>query len=552
MPTITFTKEALFSALKKRLSDAALKDRVSMFGTPVEELTKEELTIEVFPNRPDLLSLPGFARSFSAFLGLQKGLRTYDVEPSGYEVVVEESVATCRPRTACALVRGLSFTDEKIKELIQLQEKLHVTFGRNRKKLAIGIYPAEKITFPVFFRGLAWDEIVFRPLEADREMTAREILTRHPKGREYAHLVEGLDRLACFVDAKGEIMSLTPIINSHLTGKVTEATTTVFVECSGFDQRVLNQCLNMIVTALAEMGGVIQSVTLRTPDASFLSPDLAPARLVVEREYVNKILGLDLDEKQFRDALERAGFGYEEGDVLVPPYRADILHPIDVVEDVAIAYGYERIGEVLPSVATIGQEEPLATFVGKLRTLMVGHGLLECKNFHLIKSSLQRAMMGSTAKVVRVTHPVSQEYDALRTALLPSLLETLQRNKHHEYPQRLFETGRVFSLEQNRRVKSETGVAEEEHLAVAFCEERADYTKIRQLLDDLWEKLGLEVTYEATTHPSFLPGRTARVLLGKKVLAYLGELHPRVLESFELVVPVAACEVNLSVVYEEL
>ncbi len=540
MPTITLSKKALLAEVGK-LSDKKLKERISMLGTDLEGIDGDEISVEIFPNRPDLLSQQGFNRAMSSFLGKRTGLRHYGAAPPTKRVNVEESVKECRPYTSCAIVTGLTITEERLKELITIQEKLHVTYGRNRKRMAIGIYPIEQIAFPVTFTGLKPSEIRFTPLEATRELTAREILEEHPKGKAYAHLLKGLRRYACFVDAQGRIMSMTPIINSALTGKITTATTSVFIECSGFDQRILDEGLAMIVTALADMGGAIESVTVAYPDGERVTPALEPRRMTINRTYLNNLLGLSLSEQELASCLERMGFGYEEkkeakraseeGTVLIPPYRTDILHQADLAEDVAIAYGYERIPESLPNIATEGEEDEQARLAAAVRALLVGHGLLECKNYHLLNSRLQ-ARFG--LKPIRVDHPVSQEYDSLRASLLPGLLETLRRNKRHEYPQQLFEIGRVF----------EPGTLREgERLAVVLCGEKADYTAIRQLLDDLLTKLGVEATYAAAKHPVFIPGRGARVTIGKSI-AIIGEVAPAILDAFELTMPVAAFELE--------
>ncbi len=541
MPTITVSKEGLFRRIGKRLRDEELRERLAMLGTSPESVEGDEVTVEVFPNRPDLLSQQGLARALASFLGERKGLARYEVRPSGERVIIEESVSSCRPFTACAIIKGLRITEERLREIITIQEKLHVTFGRNRKRAAIGIYPMEHVTFPITFKGLRPSEIRFRPLDSPREMSAAEILAEHPKGREYAHLLKGLKRYACFLDAKGNVMSLTPIINSELTGKISERTREVFVECSGFDERVLNECLNIIVTALAEMGGALYSLELHYPGRRVVTPDLSPRRLKLEHEYVAGLLGLPLAREEVVSLLERMGFGYEKGEVLVPAYRTDILHQADLAEDVAIAYGYDRVPEELPPIATIAEESLLERFAQKLRERLVGHGLFEAINYHLISEERQAAMMGLGERPVMIRSPVSREYDSLRSWLLPSLLETLQRNKRHPQPQGFFEVGRSF-----RRGESETGVVEHVHLCVVLSGEDADYTAIRQVCDDLGVALGTPFSYEEEEHPSFIAGRIAGASARGGRVAFLGEVHPRVLENFSLEAPVAALELDLS------
>jgi len=257
MPTLTLNKEVLEKLVGKKLPLEKLKDRISMLGTDLDSIEGNEINVEIFPNRPDLLSEQGLARALSSFIGVKTGFRKYKVEKSGEKVIIDKSVEGVRPCTACAIVKGLKFDDEKIKEIIQIQEKLHVTYGRNRKRCAIGIYPFEKIRTPIKFLAKKPGEIKFQPLEANKEMTGAQILSQHPTGREYGHLLEGLSMYPIFVDANNQVLSMPPIINSNQTGKITEKTTDVFIECSGFDFDVLHKCVNMIVAAMADMGGKI-------------------------------------------------------------------------------------------------------------------------------------------------------------------------------------------------------------------------------------------------------------------------------------------------------
>ena len=282
----------------KELPLEELKDRISMLGTDLEDIKGNEIHVEVFPNRPDLLSEQGFARAFSSFIGVKTGLRKYQIKDSGLKVIIDRSVQGIRPFTACAIVKGLSLDEEKIRQIIQIQEKLHVTYGRNRKKAAICIYPLEKITFPVIYKADAPEKIRFQPLESSKEMTAVQILEEHKTGKEFAHLLKGLHRYPFFIDAKKDILSMPPIINAEKTGRVNESTTDVFIECSGFDFQVLSTCLNMIVTALADMEGEIYSLKLEYLDGTKVTPILAPAKMKLDLPYINRRLGLQLSSPE--------------------------------------------------------------------------------------------------------------------------------------------------------------------------------------------------------------------------------------------------------------
>lgn len=548
MPTITLNRKTFEKLVGKKIPDDKLKDRISYMGTALEGLTDKEIHVEVFPNRPDLLSEQGFARAFSSFMDIKTGLAEYPVKKSPYKVIVEDSVKDVRPFTACAVVKGLKFDDDKIKEIIQIQEKLHVTYGRNRKKVAIGVYPFEKIKMPIRFIAKKPTEIRFRPLEFPRELTGLQILSQHPTGRDYANLLEGKDKFPIFVDANDQILSMPPIINSHEVGKITEATKDVFIECSGFDYDVLAKCLNMVVTALADMGGEIYSIEIDLYGKKVTSPNLEPTEMICDIPYISKRLGIELKEKDVKSLLEKMGYGYSKGKALVPSYRADVLHPIDLAEDIAIAYGYENIPEEIPKVATVGQEDKLEIFKRKVSEILVGLGILECKTYHLTSKEVQSKLMNIDIDIVELANSINQEYNVLAAWIIPSLMQVLKNNKHHEYPQNIFTVGGVFSKDSS----TDTGVLEQERLACILCSEQSDYTRIRQVLDYLLSSIGLEYKVEPTEHPSFIEGRVGRVIVNGKKVAYIGELHPMVISNFELDFPTVAFELNLSELFDSL
>lgn len=544
MPTVTLNKTVFEKLVGKKLPLDELKDRISMLGTDLEKIEENEIEVEIFPNRPDMLSEQGFARAFSSFIGVKTGLRKYEVKESGEKVIIEKSVNKVRPFTACAIVKNLQFDEEKIKEIVQIQEKLHITYGRNRKKAAIGVYPMEKINFPITYKADTPSDIKFIPLESDREMTGLQILSQHKAGREFGHLLEGKEVFPYFIDAKNRILSMPPVINSHLTGKITEETKEVFIECSGFDFNVLSRCLNIIVTALADMGGEIYSLNLEYEDKKEVTPNLTPSKMKLDLKYINQRLGLKLKEKETVELLAKMGFGFAEGEVLIPAYRADILHQVDLIEDVAIAYGYENFVEEIPNVSTIGEEDEFEKFAGKIREILIGLRLLEVKNYHLMTADELNMKMNKEEKIVPLKNSLG-DYNHLRNRMLASLLKNLQENQHHEYPQNLFEIGRTFNFGE-----SETGVIEKDHLGIVLCHEKTGYTELRQVLDVLMSALGLKYVVKESSRPSFIPGRIGEIVVNDEKIGIIGEVHPQVLANWDLTVPVVGLELNLEKVFE--
>jgi len=538
MPTVTLNKTEFEKLVGKELPLEQLKDRISMLGTDLEGIEGEEIKVEIFPNRPDLLSEQGFARAFSSFIGAKTGLREYKVESSGMKVMVDSSV-TMRPFTACAMVKGISFTDEKIREIMQLQEKLATTHGRNRKKSAYGIYPVNKIKFPIRYIAKDPKEVLFQPLGFEEKILASDVIEIHPKGKAYKHITEGWKKYPFFIDAKDNVMCMLPFTNSNDTGKVELDTTNVFVECTGTDLQNVQVALNIIVTTLADMGGKIYSLEIEYPDQKIITPDLTPKKINLDLTLINKLLGLKLKEKNVQELLEKMGYGYEKGKVKIPAYRADILHQVDLAEDIAIAYGYENFTEEIPNVATIGKENPLKIFMEKIRDVLIGLQLIEVKNFHLTTKEDLTEKINCNEDPISLQNAIG-EHNHLRNRIFPSLLKNLQENKHHEYPQNIFEIGRVFQLG-----KTETGVIETENLSIALCHDKVDFTQIRQILDVIAKSIGVTVSIKEMDHPSFIRGRVGEVLINNISLGLIGEIHPKVLDLWTIQTPITLMEINL-------
>lgn len=548
MPSVKFSKNTLLELLGRKISDEQLVNRINYLGTNVESVDGDELTIEIFPNRPDFLSEQGLARALKSFLGIKTGFKKYNVKKSSVKVIIDKSVKNIRPYTACAIVKGLKLTDEKIKSIIQIQEKLHITYGRNRKKAAIGVYPLDYIKPPIYYKALHPEEIRFKPLDMNKDLSGHQILAIHPTGREYSYLLDGFEKFPVFIDSKMNIMSMPPIINSNNVGKISIQTKDVFIECSGFDFEYLHTCLNIIVTALADMGGEIYSVDLIYPDKKKTTPILTGKEMKIDINYVNKILGLTLKESEIKTLLEKMGMGYKKNKAIVPSYRADILHQIDLVEDIAIAYGYENFKGKMSLATTVAAERPIEIFINKIREVLIGLGLLEVKNYQLTNADNQCKLMNYSTQLVELENSVTQEYVVLRKWLTPLLMETLKNNKHYDYPQNIFEIGTVFKINN----AFETNVQEQERLAIAFCGNDANFTKAKQALEVLMDSLDVKYSIIDTEHTSFIKGRVGRVLVNDEKIAILGEIHPQILSNWYIEMPISVIELNITELFRIL
>ncbi len=526
MPTITLNKHDLLSMIGRKVSDEQLKERIPMLGTQLEGFEGNEITVEVFPNRPDMLTEEGFARALSSFLNVKTGLRAYKVNPSSYRFTVDKKVKKVRPAVAAAVIKNIKMDNATVKSVMDMQEKLTVTHGRNRKKVAIGMHNLDAITFPLIYTTKPRD-FSFTPLDTRKSYTLNQILELHPKGREFGYLLENQQEFPIWIDKRGQVLSMPPIINSEET-KIAPTTKNLFVDITGTDQRAVEQALNIIVSNLADRGGVIYKVN------NF--PSMNPKRISINIREINKHLGLDLKSQEIKKLLERMGMTLRGTTVLCPSYRTDILHPIDIVEDIAIAYGYDKFTPEIPRVATIAEENAFEKIKNKIADILIGLGITEVSTYHLTNKELQTTLMNTILECIDILNPKSAEYNTLRAWVIPSLLEVLKTNKHNEYPQRIFEIGTIFK-------KSGEEAA---HLAVVLADTDANFTHIKQILDALAISLSLKITCKETEHPSFIRGRVARVSCNNKEIAYIGEIHPQVLQNFGLETPVAACELNMT------
>jgi phenylalanyl-tRNA synthetase beta chain len=333
-----------------------------------------------------------------------------------------------------------------------------------------------------------------------------------------------------------------PIINSHNTGKVSESTKDIFIECSGANIQHLKKTLNILVTALADMGGEIYSMEIEDKE-KFISPNLEVERVEFKIADINKVLGLNLSEKEIPKLLQKMGIGYEIKNkttfALVPAYRVDILHWVDVSEEIAIAYGYENFKPEIPKISTIAEEDAISIRKRLASGILSGLGFLEISSYHL-----------STKEAVKLANPdfrdfieleeSKTEYTILRPSLLSNVLKILSENSDSSYPQKIFETGRIFM-----QGDSETGILEKEKLCSAICGENANFTEIKQALDYLFAMAGKKYELQESAHPSFIPGRCAKILDNAKEIGVIGEIHPRIIRNLKLKMPISAFEIDL-------
>jgi phenylalanyl-tRNA synthetase beta chain len=551
MTKLEISYSDLCSLVGKNIPLEELRQCISFAKGEIDSVEGDLLKVEIKDsNRPDLWSAEGVAREIKGRLTKEKGLPKYKIEKSDVVVEVDKKVSKVRPLTVCAIAKNVRMNETTLSQLIQLQEKVAGTFGRGRKEVAIGVYDLSRIKPPIKYTTAGLDKR-FVPLDFEEEMSIKEILEKHPKGKEFSHLVEGFKEIPIFIDSAGEVLSIPPIINSNYTGKVTENTREVFIECSGFDFKFLMPALNVLAAALIDRGAKVESVKVVYPNKSMHTPDLTPKKAEVDVDFVNKVSGLKLPAREIIKLLEQARYEAKlKGkriEVLYPAYRQDIMHPRDVVEDAIISFGYDKIKPEPIKHRTKGEISEMEVFSEDLIKKMVGLGFQEILSYTLTnKEHLFKRMSVKEGKVVEIENPVSLNWNVFRNWLLPSLMEFYSNNQHIEYPQKIFEVGDVVLIDE----KQETRTRDVRKLAVAVADSKAGYEDIATVLDAFFSSLKIKYKLRRKKHESFIEGRVAEILVKNKPIGFVGEIRPTILNNWKLEMPVAAFEIDLEMIHD--
>jgi phenylalanyl-tRNA synthetase beta chain len=505
-------------------------------------------------NRADLWSAEGLARALRGFINVAKGLKEYAVGEPIVDVYVDSRLRNIRPFMGCAIVKNVKLTDAIIRGLMHLQDKLDQTYGRNRQKTSIGLYDYSLIAPPLNYTVVKPDEVSFAPLGFEEKMNLAEILERHPKGIEYGHIVKKHSLYPIILDSKGKPLSFPPIINSNDLGRVTAETRHLLVEVTGTMHETVLNTLKLVTLALIDRGGEAYAATVHYPRNysvpaldKDVTPDFGSKRMKLNVEYANKILGLQLTGKRIAELLLTAGFGVEDVNAktvtaLVPCYRIDVMHMVDLVEDVAVAYGYNNIEPLWRELPTTGSMRPEQRLIDVARELVVGLGFQEVLTGTMTNpDNLFAKMNREKMRLVEIANPKVVTLTCLRSWLLPSLMEFLSNNQSVEFPQKIFELGKVTLLDETR----ETKTRDEEWLAAAISHANASFSEVKSALDSFFANLGLNWQIKETTHPSFIEGRVGAAIVNGVNVGVLGEINPQVLSSWKLENPTAAFEINM-------
>jgi phenylalanyl-tRNA synthetase beta chain len=523
----------------------SILDRLPYLGLDIEGADKDSVRVEYSPNRPDYGTDFGIGRSLKGLLGKEVRMPRYPVRPSGVSVSVDVRLSSVRPFIACATATGLHLDAEDARQIISLQEDLHNGLGRKRKKVAIGLHDLGTVTPPFSYVAVRSD-FRFTPLGGRRPATISQILSETAEGRAYGPVLGGSRLFPVIADSRGEVLSFPPIINGYLT-KVTTKTHDVFVDVTSTDRKAGDDVLAIMATTLAEAGAKVGTVSIKYATGPRVTPDLKPVRLALDLDLIISVLGLDLTKGQVVEALGRSRLSVKGDTVMAPRYRIDLLHPVDIAEEVALGYGMDRIESLYPPSNQPGSFHPFEQFLDSTSTVMAGSEMLELITFDLVDEESLYAKFGrpSESKVV-VHEPRSLDHSVLRDSLIPNLMAALTSNVKSEYPQRVFEIGRVYA-------RAEGGVSEAWHLGCLVAHSQASYSEAKMYLESVCRTLaGKELVAKESQHWAFAAGRCAAVGTAGQSLGHVGELKPEAIDAFGLKVPVSGFELDLSALHKQL
>lgn len=561
MPKFETKENFLFSLLGRHYTDEELEQ---VLPRAKAELDEHDTVNGVFKielndtNRPDLWSAMGLARLLKNYENPQ--IKQYDffssncytADCAGHELHVGPRAKEVREFSCGFIAKGKAVTEDDLLTLIQSQEKLCFNFGRKRRTIAMGIYRNDLIQYPIHYDGADPDTTHFVPLHMEEDLTLREILEKHPKGQEYGYIIKDKPVYPYLYDDAGKTLSMPPIINSAFVGAVEIGDDNLFIEMSGPILKDILLCASIMAVDMADMGFEIQPVKVVYQYMTEFGTEITvpyyfqtPQSCTLAE--IRHVLGEDISVEDAKDALLRMGvFSVSDGDTIhitCPEYRNDFLHPVDVVEDVMIGYGLENFTPTIPKDFTVGRLTPAEDFGRKVKDIMVGMGFQEMiYNYLGSRREYVDNMHISGDKVIMIANPMSENFEAVRPSIIPSLLESESVSGHATYPHKIFEVGKVAYLEPS----TNSGTVTRNNLGFMAADSSVTFNDANSFVNTLMYFLRYDYTLAAPENdPRFIPGRCAEIIVGGNKVGIFGEVHPAVLESWGCSMPAIVAEIDL-------
>ncbi|KAH7144059.1 hypothetical protein EDB81DRAFT_516751 [Dactylonectria macrodidyma] len=592
MPTISVDKYKLYEALGQKFTTEEFEDLCFEFGIELDEDTENDarpivngvqeppqLKIEIPANRYDMLCFEGIALNLNIFRGRVPPPNFRLVEPKDGKletITVHPEADQVRPYVAGAILRNIKFTKDRYESFIALQDKLHQNLARNRTLVSIGTHDLDTVKGPFTYEALNPKDIKFAPLNQTKEMNAEELMTFYENDKHlgrYLHIIRDAPVYPVIYDSQRIVASLPPIINGDHS-KITLETTNVFIEITATDLTKLEIVTDMMVTMFSEYCAdpfTVEPVKIISEHNNLtrVTPSFKPRVFDVEIDYLNSCTGLSESTESLCKLLSKMAYTCKLSEkdsnlleVSIPPTRADVLHQCDIMEDLAVCYGYNNLPRTAPTrSATVGAPLMVNKLSDIIRTEAAMAGWSEVLPLSLCSHDenfawLNRKDDGNT--VVRLANPKTAEYQVVRSTLLPGLLKTIRENKGHSVPMKIFEVSDVVFKDESleRRARNER------HFSAAWYGRTSGFEIVHGLLDRVLLMLRTSfLTQEDPSKPdgywieelkddaTFFPGHAAAVYLrfgGKEArIGEFGVLHPTVLEKFDLKYPVSTLEVNI-------
>jgi len=533
-----------YSRLQKlvgKVSKKQISESLPFLGLDVESEDEKTVRVEYSPNRPDYSTDFGIALGLQGLLGIKTGAIKLKIKKSNqYKINATPSVSKIRPYVTGIIAKNGKINGDVLEQLIQMQEDLHMGIGRKRKKSSIGIHDLNKISFPLLYTTTTRNHN-FVPLNSEKELSVSEIIRDTQTGKDYGNLLGQSTQVPIIVDSNKKTVSFPPIINAAIT-TVTTKTKHLFVEVTGINKDDAEDMLSVVATILQSAGFALERIQISGAKNS--SPKLQEKKMVVNSSLINQTLGLNLTTSKIISSLKKSRLdAVSRGKNIVctiPAYRFDIFGPMDLVEEVALGYGIQNFEPTVSPSQTIGQTNPVSLQLKSLDQVMIGLGFLEALNSSLSSKRVLYDMTNrDSKKIISVLDSKSQEHTILRDFIFPGLIENLSRNIHASYPQKIFETGSIFNLD--------NPVSEKTNLAVVSAHKDANFTEIKSVLETALKiGFGIQIETKTAINPSFKNGHCANVIFNKNIIGIIGEIDSQIIDDYKIRVPVVGFEISLS------
>ena len=542
MPVIELNISRIRKLVSGNVSRKQILDVLPFLGLDIESEDGDKIRIEYSPNRPDYSTEFGVALGLQGLLGIKKGIQKTSIKKKGkFAIKVDSSLTKIRPYVTGIIAKNGTLDGDDIQQLMWMQEDLHDGIGRKRKKSSIGLHDADKISFPLTYTTTS-REHRFVPLNSNTEQTIDEILSNTEQGQNYGWVIENAKNIPIILDSKQNTISFPPIINSALT-TVTSNTKNILIEVTGIDKDSVEDALSIVMSTLKMAGFEFEELKISGNKNS--TPQLKDRTIIYDPKFTSEILGIDMSLSNMVACMKKcrldASVKGKKIACIIPRYRFDIFGPMDLVEEIALGYGIANIEPKLSPSTTIGQKNDITIKTELIRKTAVGLGFLEALNASLTsKKILYNMTKRNSSEIISVLDSKSQEHTILRDSLLPGLLENLSKNIHESYPQKLFESGVVFS-------KGEP-IHESINLAVIVAYKDTNYSELKAIMQSLL-RTNFKINSKTKTSKNqelFVEGRHADIFVNEKKIGEIGEINTEILETFRIRTSVAGFEIKLS------